>query len=73
MSSQTELSWIAIARSHIGLQEIAGSRHHPTILKWWKAIKAGWFTDDETPWCGAFVGGVLAQDGKAVAKEPPAP
>jgi uncharacterized protein (TIGR02594 family) len=70
MSGATpELSWIRIARSYLGLREIPGSKHHPKILQWWRDIKASWFTDDETPWCGAFVGGVLAEDGKPVVKE----
>ena len=64
-----ELSWIGIARSYIGLREIKGIRHHARIVGWFAAIKAAWFTTDETPWCGAFVGGVLVEDGKPVVKE----
>jgi uncharacterized protein (TIGR02594 family) len=51
-------SWLAEARKHIGQREIAGTRHNPLILRWWTAIRAP-FTDDETPWCAAYVGGVL--------------
>ena len=53
--------WIAKARGYVGVRETAGARHHPKILEWWRAIGASWFKDDETPWCGAFVGGVLAE------------
>ncbi|WP_018183973.1 TIGR02594 family protein [Kaistia granuli] len=57
--------WVAIARGYLGLREIAGGRHDPKILEWWRAIGAPWFKDDETPWCGAFVGGALAEAGIA--------
>jgi uncharacterized protein (TIGR02594 family) len=56
-------SWVAIARGYVGLLEIAGGRHNPKVLEWWRAVGASWFKDDETPWCGAFVGGVLAEAG----------
>lgn len=54
--------WIVEARKHIGLTEYAGRKHNPQVLRWWKAIHAP-FTDDETPWCAGFVGGVLEQTG----------
>src|SRR5690606_36578801 len=38
-------------------------KHNPLILKWWRDIGATWYRDDETPWCGAFVGGVLVEAG----------
>lgn len=55
--------WLDIARRYIGLREIKGGRHHPQILQWWQDIGAGWYRDDETPWCGAYVGGVLKEAG----------
>jgi len=58
----TELPWIAEARKHIGLREIKGSKHNPAILTWWQKIGAV-FRDDETPWCGAFIGGTLRAAG----------
>jgi uncharacterized protein (TIGR02594 family) len=57
----TDPKWIAKARGYLGLREVAGKQHNPQILAWWKAIGASWYKDDETPWCGAFVGGVLAR------------
>lgn len=56
--------WLDRARAHIGQREIKGPRHNPLIVRWWEAIKAP-FRDDETAWCGAFVGGVLAECGMA--------
>jgi uncharacterized protein (TIGR02594 family) len=50
--------WMKIARTYLGVREITGPKHEPLILKWWTNIKAP-FRDDETPWCGAYVGGVL--------------
>ena len=55
-------AWIATAKSYLGQKEVKGPQHNPHILKWWKKIGAP-FQDDETPWCGAFVGGVLAETG----------
>ncbi len=59
----TELPWIAKARSYIGTREIKGPKHEPRILSWWKRIKRGGIQNDETPWCAAFVGGVLEECG----------
>ncbi len=61
-----EPSWLGIARSYLGLKEIPGADDNEQILAWWTLIGAGWFDDDETPWCGAFVGGTLAEDGKSI-------
>lgn len=54
--------WLDIARKYLGTREIKGPKHNPLILRWWAAIRAP-FTDDETPWCAAFVGGVLEECG----------
>lgn len=58
-----EPRWLALARGYIGTKEIRGSKHNPLILRWWIAIRASWFKDDETPWCAAYVGGVLEEAG----------
>lgn len=54
-----EPKWLQEARKYIGTKEIPGEQNEPKILQWWKAIRAPWFKDDETPWCAAFVGGCL--------------
>lgn len=55
-------AWLDIAKKYRGEKEVKGPHHNPHILKWWKNIGAP-FADDETPWCGAFVGGVLSEVG----------
>lgn len=50
--------WLIEARKYLGQKEIAGVKHNPLILKWWMLIRAP-FSDDETPWCAGFVGGIL--------------
>lgn len=46
-------AWLVEARKHMGTREVAGPHHNAKILGWIKAL-GGWFTDDETPWCGTF-------------------
>lgn len=58
----TEPTWLLHARTFLGLGEVKGPKHNATIVRWWEAIKAT-FRDDETPWCAAFVGGVLEDIG----------
>lgn len=65
-----ELNWIKIARGYLGTREIKGAKHNPIVLELWRAaFKAtnqpvtAPFKNDETAWCGGFVGGVLAKAG----------
>lgn len=76
MSDKPELKHVAVARKYIGLREIKGVKHNPTILALTvKAFaahgKRSWINDDETPWCGSFLGGVFAEAGlgKKIPKE----
>lgn len=62
MNQKPGPKWLDVARKYEGLREISGRRHNPAILRWWEKIGAH-FRDDETPWCGAFVGGVLKEAG----------
>lgn len=59
--------WLMLARSLIGEAEIPGLKHNAKILRWWQAIGQA-FRDDETPWCAAFVGGVLEECGVASSR-----
>lgn len=71
-----ELQWIAAARRHIGLREdTSKNTHSPVILamlgdmgKFSNEARA-WYRDDETPWCGLFVGHCLGVSGRYVVKE----
>ncbi|EMS3182707.1 TIGR02594 family protein, partial [Neisseria gonorrhoeae] len=71
----TELPWIAEARRHIGLKEIPGAKHNPTIVQWLKetggfpGAAKSWYFEDETPWCGLFVGHCLGKAGRAVIRD----
>lgn len=63
-----ELKWVAEARKYIGTKEIKGVKHNPVILGLWKSAfdatnqaTPAVFKNDETAWCGGFVGGVLAK------------
>ena len=54
-------SWLTIAESYIGTKEISGPKHNPTITNFWKRIKLSGISNDEVPWCAAFVGSVLTE------------
>jgi uncharacterized protein (TIGR02594 family) len=49
------LPWYEEAKAHLGLREIKGSKTEKKIGDWLKQLGAGW-DDDETPWCGTYVG-----------------
>ena len=75
MTQKTELEWVRRARSYIGLREVKGTQHNPAIIKMLDEMgrfsneARAWWRDDETPWCGLFVGHVLGQSGRYVVKE----
>lgn len=54
--------WVTEAKKYIGQKEIKGTKHNPFVLRLWSLIRAP-FTDDETPWCAGFVGGMLEAAG----------
>jgi uncharacterized protein (TIGR02594 family) len=54
--------WIDLAMRFRGLREIPGKQHAPKIQMMLKKLGA-WWTDDETPWCGVFVGYCLKESG----------
>ncbi|ELA08716.1 hypothetical protein MOMA_09161 [Moraxella macacae 0408225] len=70
MTIANELKWIANARKLVGITEIKWAKHNPVIIGLWRsAFEAvgqqppAVFKNDETAWCGGFVGGVLADSG----------
>lgn len=54
---------IETAQEYIGLAEFPGAKHNEKIVKMFSDTGNSWVADDETPWCAAFVGSVLAQCG----------
>ena len=65
-----EPKWLTIAKSYQGVREIAGPRHHPTIMGWLRRL-GSWIKDDETPWCGTFVAAVMQEAGLPFPREFP--
>ena len=53
----------SVAEGYLGLQEFPGARHNERIVQMFAETGPGWVDDDDTPWCAAFVGSVLAQTG----------
>lgn len=62
-----EPTWLAKARTYVGLSEIPGKRTNTTIAGWLSKLKAPW-KDDETAWCGTFVAAVLQASGLVPVK-----
>ena len=58
-----ELPWMKIARGYLGEREIKGPDDNARIVELFAKAGHAWVKDDETAWCAAFVGGVLAQAG----------
>lgn len=60
-------AWLTIARSYVGLKEVRGKLHNPTILGWLRdfALNIGRWgkSRDETPWCAVFVSHCLHEAG----------
>ena len=54
--------YVKIGLKEVGVSEIAGAKHNPRILEY-QLTTSGKYTDDETPWCGAFVSWVMKQAG----------
>lgn len=57
-----KFKWLEIAEKEIGTREIAGIQHNPAIVAYHSTttLKA---TNDETPWCSAFVNWCMTQAG----------
>lgn len=55
------------ALRHYGLMEVVGKTNNVDIMRWAKEVGvSGWYPDDETPWCGLFVGICAKRAGYAV-------
>ena len=51
----TDLPWLAEAQRLRGLRETKGEADNPIIMGWADDLAVA-YPDDETPWCGLFVG-----------------
>ena len=62
-AAPSEPSWLIEARRYMGLREVAGPASNPTILGFAQKL-GGWvasyYKNDDTPWCGLFVGNIMA-------------
>jgi len=52
--------YVKIALKEVGTQEIVGKKHDKRVLEY-QSTTSGKYTDDETPWCGAFISWVMKQ------------
>lgn len=64
-SSAGSLRWVIHATKYLGVKELRGPKTSPVIAGWLKVLKA-WWADDETPWCGVFVGAVFHEMGMKI-------
>ena len=59
--------WMDYARTLLGVHEVPGPKHSPTIMGWIKRLGSRVLginvTDDETAWCGTFAAYVMYQSG----------
>ena len=53
-TKNTFAPWLDIAKAEIGVKEIPGKKHNERILEYHKATSLE-STEDEVPWCSAFV------------------
>lgn len=59
------------AVKQIGVKEIVGKKHNPTILEWADAVGLKKvYTNDEIPWCGLFIAHCAHVAGLQVVDKP---
>lgn len=54
--------WLRLAEGYVGVREVRGPRHNPTIIRWLERLNA-WWSNDEVPWCGVFCAAVMQEAG----------
>ncbi|XWN33734.1 MAG: TIGR02594 family protein [Devosia sp.] len=55
--------WLDYLVHHIGLKEIPGPKHNPTIVEWGRIAKVSWWNNDDDAWCAIAVNGALVNAG----------
>jgi uncharacterized protein (TIGR02594 family) len=59
------------AVKHLGVKEIVGSKHNPTILGWARELSLDRvYNADEIPWCGLFIAYCAKMAGLDVVPKP---
>lgn len=61
--SETGLPWLDKALGFLGTKEIPGPKHNPLVVSWAEKVSKGQIHDDETAWCGTFVGAMMIESG----------
>lgn len=54
---------LEVAGQYLGEREFPGAKHSPVVVGFFEDVGHSWVKDDETAWCAAFVGSILAQVG----------
>lgn len=63
--------WLEWAMREAGVREIVGDAHNPRVVEYWRIGRVPLqVTDDETPWCAAFVCAALEASGVRSARTP---
>lgn len=57
-----DLLWMHVARELVGTKEVAGPKHNPLIVDFFRSTSLQ-ASADEVPWCAAFVGHCLKSAG----------
>lgn len=64
LSTEGAPKMLVEAIKHYGLLEVTGKENHPDIMRWAKEVGVNsYYPNDETPWCGLFMGIVAKRCG----------
>lgn len=55
--------WLEYMLNYVGLKEVPGPTHNPTIVQWGKDAGITWWNNDEDAWCAVAVNGALVNTG----------
>jgi uncharacterized protein (TIGR02594 family) len=61
-------AWLRLARAELGVKEIVGPQHNPTVLGYFRAAGFPEIDNDETAWCAGFTNAMLERSGYAGSK-----
>ena len=67
MLQSKNIRYMTIALAEVGQEEVAGAASNPRIVEYHQSTKLK-ATDDDVPWCAAFVNWVLMKAGLPVTK-----